>query len=301
MVAFITKRKRQAYLMANTEPYPVPVIVVGNITLGGTGKTPVVQALVKYLQELGYRPGVISRGYGGSLDIFPHLIDAQDDSSKVGDEPYMLFQSLDVPVVVDPVRTRGVTHILKSGIDVIISDDGLQHYQLHRDYEVCVIDGSRGLGNGQLMPVGPLREGKSRLNSVDFVLKNDDLLSDSTFQVEPVAWVNVQAGTLCELDAFEVNADSVAIAGIGNPDKFKRTLVKLGIHCPHKWFADHYNYTQYDLNGLAKQLLMTEKDAVKIKPFASEDMWYLKVSACLPDVFYQHLKLKLQQWKQDYG
>lgn len=301
LVSVITKRKRQAYLAASTKPYAVPVIIVGNITLGGTGKTPVVQSLVSYLQGLGYTPGVISRGYGGSLESFPHLIESKDDSSTVGDEPYMLFQSLGVPVVVDPIRTRGVSHIMQSGVDVIVSDDGLQHYQLHRDYEICVIDGSRGLGNGQLMPVGPLRENKTRLNTVDYVLKNESKVSDESFQVEPVAWINVKTGEQCQLAEFVVKADALVIAGIGNPDKFERTLNELGINCPHKWFADHYRYTQADVKGLAGQILMTEKDAVKIRPFASDDMWYLKISARLPDAFFQSVKLKLEQWKQDHG
>jgi len=301
LVGLVTSRKRQAYLAANMKSYTVPVIVVGNITIGGTGKTPVVQSMVTYLQGLGYRPGIISRGYGGTLDVFPHLIQDQDDSSKVGDEPYMLFQSLDIPVVVDPVRTRAVSFILESGVDVIISDDGLQHYQLHRDYEVCVIDGLRNLGNGQLMPVGPLREKKDRLNSVDYVLKNQPGLSDTAFQIEPVAWVNVLTGKQQELSEFDVKSGTVAIAGIGNPDKFKRTLEELGIHCAHKWFPDHYGYTEAELSVLPSQVLMTEKDAVKIKPFAGNDMWYLKISARLPDAFLQNLKLKLEQWKQDHG
>jgi tetraacyldisaccharide 4'-kinase len=301
LVGLITSRKREAYLAANMQHYAVPVIVVGNITVGGTGKTPVVQSMVKYLQDLGYRPGIISRGYGGTLGAFPHLIQDQDPSSMVGDEPYMLFQSLNIPVVVDPVRTRAVSFILESGVDVIISDDGLQHYQLHRDYEVCVIDGLRNLGNGQLMPVGPLREHKARLETVDYVLKQQSGLSETAFQIEPVAWVNVLTGKHQQLSEFDVKPDAVAIAGIGNPDKFKRTLEELGIHCAHKWFPDHHGYTQAELSVLPSQVLMTEKDAVKIKPFAGNDMWYLKISARLPDAFLQNLKLKLEQWKQDHG
>lgn len=301
LVRVVTTRKRQAYLSAPGASYDVPVIVVGNITIGGTGKTPVVQSIVQYLQGLGFRPGIISRGYGGTLDQFPHIIGAQDDSVRVGDEPFMLFQSLDVPVVVDPIRTRAVSCILEAGVDIIISDDGLQHYQLHRDYEVCVIDGSRNLGNGQLMPVGPLREHKSRLGTVDYVLTNALMESDFTFQIEPVAWVNVLTEEHVSLQNFKVASDALAIAGIGNPDKFKHTLAQLDVHCAHKWFADHHSYTADDLDGLANQILMTQKDAVKIKPFARDDMWYLKISAHLPDAFFQNLKLKLEQWKQNHG
>jgi tetraacyldisaccharide 4'-kinase len=301
LVAVVTKRKRQAYIAAQTQSYAVPVIVVGNITIGGTGKTPVVQSIVRFLQTQGYRPGVISRGYGGTLANFPHLIESKDSSHEVGDEPYMLCQSLGVPVVVDPVRTRAVSFILNSGVDVIISDDGLQHYALHRDYEVCVIDGSRGLGNAQLMPVGPLREHKSRLESVDYVLRSDSVVSRSTFQIEPESWCNLKTEQEYELSRFKLKSNALAIAGIGNPDKFKQTLNELNLHCAHKWFADHYDYKAQDFSDLTQQVLMTEKDAVKIKPFAGDDMWFLKISACLPDAFFQHLKLKLEQWKRDHG
>lgn len=301
LVKFITTRKRKAYLSAQSKPYSVPVIVVGNITIGGTGKTPVVQALVKYLQTLGYQPGVISRGYGGTLTAFPHLIQTQDSSHKVGDEPYMLHRSLGIPVVVDPVRTRAVSCILTTGVDVIISDDGLQHYQLHRDYEICVIDGSRGLGNEQLMPVGPLREHKNRLGSVDYVLKSDPQINESHFQIEPVSWVNVITSEECELTEFKPRQDALAIAGIGNPEKFLKTLNDLNIYCAHKWFSDHYDYKSHDFIDLTQQVLMTEKDAVKVMSFAGDDMWYLKISARLPEAFLLHLKLKLEQWKRDHG
>ena len=301
LVRVITARKRNAYLGTQSKPYSVPVIVVGNITIGGTGKTPVVQALVKYLQSLGYQPGVISRGYGGGLTAFPHLIQAKDSSHQVGDEPYMLYHSLRIPVVVDPIRTRAVSCILTAGVNVIISDDGLQHYQLHRDYEICVIDGSRGLGNEQLMPVGPLREHKNRLSSVDYVLKSGTQISESHFQIEPVSWVNLRTNEVCELTRFKHKQDALAVAGIGNPDKFLKTLNDLNIHCAHNWFPDHHDYKAQDFSDLTQQVLMTEKDAVKVKPFAGEDMWYLKISARLPESFLQHLKLKLEQWKRDHG
>ncbi|WP_283786636.1 tetraacyldisaccharide 4'-kinase [Bermanella sp. WJH001] len=301
LVLFVTKRKRQQYLALNSKPYDVPVIVVGNITLGGTGKTPVVQALVRYLQSQGYTPGVISRGYGGELTDFPHLIQNQDSSQKVGDEPFMLFQSLRIPVVVDPVRARAVPLILEKGVDVIISDDGLQHYGLHRDYEVCVIDGSRGLGNAQLMPVGPLREHRSRLQTVNYILSSDKNVDDNTFQIKPIAWVNLVTNEEQSLASFKSTDDALAIAGIGNPNKFLNTINELGIYCDHKWFPDHYDYKEQDLSGLTQQILMTEKDAVKIKQFAKSDMWYLKIAADLPAAFLHDLNIKLEQWKRDHG
>lgn len=301
LVLFVTKRKRTHYLESQLKPYAAPVIVVGNITLGGTGKTPVVQSMVRYLQSKGYKPGVISRGYGGALTNFPHLIQSQDTSQIVGDEPFMLSQSLNIPVVVDPVRARAVSFILEQGVDIIISDDGLQHYGLYRDYEVCVIDGSRGLGNAQIMPVGPLRESRSRLYSVDYVLSSDAKLNDNSFQIEPVSWVNLVTNEEQALASFKPKDDALAIAGIGNPNKFLSTLNQLGVYCDHNWYPDHYDYKKHDFAGLTQQILMTEKDAVKIKQFATTDMWFLKIVANLPDAFLQDLNLKLEQWKRDHG
>ncbi|GAA6133535.1 tetraacyldisaccharide 4'-kinase [Oceaniserpentilla sp. 4NH20-0058] len=301
LVSVITKRKRQTFLANNPQPFSVPVIVVGNITIGGTGKTPVVQSLVRYLQSLGYNPGIVSRGYGGSLDQFPHIITTDDSCDVVGDEPFMLSRSLGVPVVVDPVRTRGVKHLIEHGVSIVISDDGLQHYQMYRDYEVCVVDGSRGLGNQQIMPVGPLREGTDRLSSVDYVLTSESKLSDHSFQIEPVCWVNVKTQEQVAINALRINDGAMAIAGIGNPEKFKQTLSELNIHVEHKWFSDHYAYSESDLNQLPSQILMTEKDAVKIKRFASKDMWYLQIAANLPQVFKNNIKYSLDNWVRDHG
>jgi tetraacyldisaccharide 4'-kinase len=301
LVLFITKRKRRQYLGSNLKPYSAPVVVVGNITLGGTGKTPVVQSMVRYLQSKGYKPGVISRGYGGTLADFPHLIHSQDNSQKVGDEPFMLHQSLNIPVVVDPIRARAVPFILDKGVDIIISDDGLQHYGLYRDYEVCVIDGSRGLGNAQLMPVGPLREHKSRLQSVNYVLSSDSVASDKTFKIKPVSWVNLVTNEEQSLECFKPENEALAVAGIGNPSNFLTTLNQLGVYCEHKWYPDHYDFKKQDFAGLTQQILMTEKDAVKIKQFATSNMWFLKIAADLPEAFLQDLNIKLEQWKRDHG
>ncbi len=301
LVSFITKRKRQQFLASPPKAFSVPVIVVGNITIGGTGKTPVVQSLVRYLQEQGYKPGIISRGYGGELNRFPHLITQKDTSQQVGDEPFMMFQSLQVPVVVDPVRARGVACLLENDVNVVISDDGLQHYGLHRDIEICVIDGSRGLGNAQLMPVGPLREARSRLQSVDFVLQSQSTDAVSGFDVVPVAWVNVKTGEQLGVKELNVAADALAIAGIGNPSKFARTLNEMGVQCAHRWFPDHYAYKASDLAPLTGQVLMTEKDAVKIRAFATDDMWYLQIQASLSEVFLDSVKSKLEIWESQNG
>lgn len=301
LVSYVTNKKRQQFLKQPPVRFSAPVIVVGNITIGGTGKTPVVQSVVRYLQGLGYKPGIVSRGYGGQLSQYPHLIAIDNSSAMVGDEPYMLFQSLQVPVVVDPQRRRGVERLLKEQVDVVISDDGLQHYQLHRDFEICVIDGFRGLGNQQLMPVGPLRESKERLNSVDYVLKTAQAMGENEFVICPEKWVSVKTGESKALNDLSVSDASIAIAGIGNPEKFRKTLLEIGVDVPCKWFPDHYLYKQSDFDNLPKQVIMTEKDAVKIKPFAHDDMWYLQVSAQLPSAFQSRIKYMLDQWVKDHG
>ncbi len=300
---YVVNQKRRQFLAAKSlasKPLPskLPVIVIGNITVGGTGKTPVVMALVSYLQAKGYRPGIISRGYGGTLTQYPHLIKSTDDCSVVGDEPYMLSRALQVPVVVDPKRRCALDYISTLNVDIILSDDGLQHYELPRDMELCVLDGLRGLGNGQLIPVGPLREPATRLNSVDMTLysglKSTRNESDECFEFVPVAWVNVKSNEIKCLEEFEITKDVSAIAGIGNPQKFIKTLKSLKIECQLKVFSDHYSYTKEDVNLMASQTLMTEKDAVKIKPFAHDNMWYLRIEAGLSSSFFQRFDKKLQ-------
>jgi tetraacyldisaccharide 4'-kinase len=305
---YVVVAKRKAFLVAKNQAtndatdsgsaaHNVPVIVVGNITVGGTGKTPIVQSLVRYLIINGYTPGIISRGYGGSLDTFPYLIQAVDSSALVGDEPYMLSHSLGVPVVIDPKRKNALKHIVSLGVDVVISDDGMQHYELPRDIEICVIDGARGLGNQKLIPVGPLREPLNRLDSVDFNLESSAELSNNTFLIEPVSWVNVKAGARVSLDQFKVDSDAVAIAGIGNPGKFFNTLKVMGVKCKCMPFSDHHPYTYEDTDKIQGQILMTEKDSVKIRPFARDDMWYLEISAKLSDTFYERFAQKLNEHK----
>lgn len=292
--SLVVKNKREKYLINKTANHSaVPVVVVGNITVGGTGKTPIVQALVRYLQSQGYKPGIISRGYGGSITEYPHSIQPQDSSKLVGDEPYMLFHSLNVPVVIDPVRKQALSRILTLGVDVVLSDDGLQHYALQRDIEICVLDGDRGLGNGMLLPVGPLREPAKRLDTVDFTLESTGEVTNNGFVIEPVAWVNVLTGKKHTLNTFNAEKDALAIAGIGNPQKFYKTLTLLGVDCECRDFPDHYDFSEADFATESRQILMTEKDAVKIKSFANENMWYLEIKALLSPVFYQRFTQKL--------
>ena len=313
----IAKSKRQAFLAeksqvsANsvTNQKKVPVIIVGNITVGGTGKTPVVQTLVAELLNMGLKPGIVSRGYGGQCDNCPHLIQVGDEAGQVGDEPLMLFQSLNIPVVVDPNRNGALQKLLESDVNVVISDDGMQHYKLDRHIEVCVLDGLRGLGNGCLLPVGPLREPESRLNDVDFILRNygdqsaykihSKYSNDTGFNIQPTAWVNVVSGETESFDDLSVAKDALAIAGIGNPQKFFDSLSQIKVAANEKGYPDHYAYSQNDVADWPQQVLMTQKDAVKIKPIAQQlgrnDMWYLQIQAALDETFLSQFKTQLLQ------
>ena len=291
------------------KPVLAPVIVVGNITVGGTGKTPVVQTLVAELKAMGLKVGIVSRGYGGTCDVYPHLLVSDDSAEQVGDEPLMLFQSLNIPVVVDPNRNQALQRILECNVDVVISDDGMQHYKLDRQMEICVLDGKRGLGNGLLLPVGPLREPVERLQDVDFVLHNEGeacfalpeskMPNESAFIIEPVSWVNVLTGETLALSELNVQSGAKAIAGIGNPQKFFDSLRQINIGTEEIPYADHYGFTEADMNDLQGQVLMTQKDAVKLAPFAKQyqhqDMWYLQIHAQLNTEFMTQFKTQLQR------
>jgi len=261
-------------------------VVVGNISVGGTGKTPVIIALIQALQKQGYRPGVVARGYGAKFDGVRAVAEFPSPKS-VGDEPLLIHQITHCPVVVGANRCNAATYLLdKFGVDVVLSDDGLQHYRLARQVELAVIDGSRGLGNGWRIPVGPLRESEQRLSSVDAVLINGRPLcpvpAGEPFTIEPSCWRNVKTGAVANLESFSL-AGAVAVAGIGNPTRFFDMLMGLGFNGITQSFADHYFYTAEDFEPYGQQrILMTAKDAVKCSAFAKADWWALDVKAALP-------------------
>lgn len=275
---------------------PVPVLVVGNISVGGTGKTPVTQALVAWLAEQGYRPAIISRGYGGQ-GPFPRLVTAQSEPRQVGDEPRLLAQRTAVPVVVSPNRQQAIELLLAAHpeVDLIISDDGLQHYALARDFELVVIDGNRGHGNGWRLPMGPLREPVSRLKQVDMVVQNGGQAGEFgwRFELKPGTWRRVQ-------DHSEVSlppAAYTAIAGIGHPQRFFATLEALGITAPNRIaFADHHAYDAAELKNIEQGagLLMTEKDAAKCHSFAQSNWYYLPVTAAFETGFWHEFKTRIK-------
>lgn len=260
----------------------MPVIVVGNIAVGGAGKTPLVLWLVDFLKEHGWQPGIISRGYGGSAQGCSG-VHANSDPAVVGDEPLLLARRSACPVWIGRDRPAAGAALLAAHpqCDVLISDDGLQHYALARDVEVVVIDGARGLGNGWLLPAGPLREGHSRLATVDAVVINGPgEIPGLPMTLQGGRFVNLHDPQRCA-GADEFRGKRVyAMAGIGNPSRFFATLRGMGLDCVEHPFPDHHAYSLAELSFAAgATLLMTEKDAVKCASFAESDWWMLTVDA----------------------
>lgn len=260
----------------------VPVIVVGNITVGGTGKSPLVVWLTGFLRGHGYQPGIVSRGYGGGSATWPQVVHGDSDSELVGDEPVLLARRTHAPVVVDPDRVRAARALLReNSCDVIIADDGLQHLALHRDIEIAVIDGERRFGNEFFLPAGPLREPVSRLERVDIKVTNGRA-RDTEWPMELVAtgFSRVdQPAVVRELAAFAGKTIN-AVTGIGNPDRFLEQLRGLVAQVVPYVFPDHHRFKRADLDiPGAEPIVMTEKDAVKCKPFCNTRHWYLAVEA----------------------
>lgn len=267
---------------------PVPVAVVGNLTAGGNGKTPVAIWLVEQLKQRGIRAGVVSRGYGGKAARYPLLLSAETAPAEAGDEPVLIFQRTGAPVAVSPVRSDAVKALLAAHPDlqIIITDDGLQHYKLARDKEIVVVDGVRRFGNGWWLPAGPMRERASRLKSVDAVIVNGGVPREGEIpmQLHPGLAVNLKTGATRPVGELE---HVVAMAGIGHPPRFFATLENCGA-VPEKCVAlgDHQALTRDAVRRLAdsgQTLVMTEKDAVKCRAFADDRWWYLPVEARLDD------------------
>lgn len=294
------RRALYAAGVLRVERLPVPVIVVGNISAGGTGKTPLVLWLAERLREAGYVPGIVSRGYGAGAKINqPRAVDAQDDPALCGDEPVLLARRSGCPVWISADRVAAARALLAANpaCSVILSDDGLQHYRLARDAEVAVIDGTRGHGNGWMLPVGPLREPPSRLNSVDAVVIRGNGAPPVDSIAAPRFTLALAPGAFYQLLHPRITAAAGhfrglrvhAAAGIGNPDHFFTTLKGLGIDFTAHPFPDHHRYTPDDLafedfdtlDALEARavIVMTEKDAVKCARFATENMWALGVTA----------------------
>ncbi len=277
---------------------PVPVIVIGNLTVGGTGKTPVTIALVNYLKGKGFQPGVVSRGYGGSADDFPLLVSNNSPVTETGDEPMLIYKRTGVPVVIDPKRARAAKLLAFEGrCDVIISDDGLQHHAMDRDFEIVVVDGQRLFGNGELLPAGPMREKLEKINDYNLVVLNSgtDKNKEALTNQLSIPIVNmVLEGNIFEscagdtMASFAHGAGKVyAVAGIGNPSRFFDVLRLMGLDIIEKVFDDHHDFVPGDLEfEFNHPIVMTEKDAIKCSSFAKDEWWYLPVDAQIDEGFY---------------
>jgi tetraacyldisaccharide 4'-kinase len=273
----------------------VPVIVVGNITAGGTGKTPVTVWLASSLAERGFSPGIVSRGYGGSKSGASMRVDVRSDPAVVGDEPVLIAMRSGCPVVVDADRARGAAMLVQDGADLVIADDGLQHYALARDYEICVVDGARGLGNGALLPAGPLREPVSRIAEVDQVLLNGRLRDRK--ESMPTGLQNAIEFRLVATEARRLNGSLTrplerfagttvhALAAIGNPARFFDMLRGYGMQVIEHAYADHAQLRPGELDfGDNFDILMTEKDAVKFPRQVADRFWYVPVDVEIESV-----------------
>ena len=267
----------------------IPVLVVGNLTVGGAGKTPSVLAIAKDLLAIGFQPGILSRGYKSRLSRQGCLVPSRGDARDYGDEALLLKRRSGCPVAISAKRARGIDILLQSGCDIVVADDGLQNLSLPRDLEVVVIDGLRGFGNGRLLPAGPLREPIARLNSVDMVLSSDRLsgLDQNEFLLEkqPLRFVNMSnSGELKPSDFLDKYSQVNAVCGIGNPLSFQRTLHAIGLETNLVSFPDHYSFLEEDL-FFANQnpVVVTEKDMVKMRDLNIDlaNFWHLEIEAMI--------------------
>ncbi|MDR0276349.1 MAG: tetraacyldisaccharide 4'-kinase [Paucimonas sp.] len=296
----VVRGKRQRFLAGEGSIYraPVPVLVVGNITVGGTGKTPLILFLIEHCRQRGLRVGVVSRGYGARPPQLPWRVRADQPAEHAGDEPLLIVQRSGVALMIDPDRSQAVRALLDAEpLDLILCDDGLQHYRLARDLELVLIDAARGLGNRRCLPAGPLREPVERLQEVDALLYNGavaDRDDGFAFSLQPTALVNLRSGERRPVDHFPAGQAVHAVAGIGNPQRFFNTLRGLDWKPVEHAFADHAVFSAEALAfSPSLPLVMTEKDAVKCRSFAAADWWYLAVDAQPSPAFVRWLDEQL--------
>jgi tetraacyldisaccharide 4'-kinase len=287
-----------------TRRLPVPTIVVGNICVGGTGKTPLVSWLAQFLRENGYRPGIISRGYGGNARNWPQQVRHDSDAYMVGDEPVVMARRTGAPVAVGPDRVAAATALLQfNDCDVIISDDGLQHYRLGRDIEIAVIDGVRRHGNGLCLPAGPLREPVSRLRQVDLIVTNGIAArGEAAMKYRPLPLQPLLDGVdPSAAPSADQGAPIHAVAGTGNPQAFFNSLRTQGYRVLRHPFPDHHPFSAADIAfGDELPVVMTEKDAVKCLRFATTQHWYQPIDVDLPAAF-GHRVLELLKKRRPNG
>jgi len=306
---------RRCYLQRRYQgqPYTAPVVIVGNISVGGSGKTPLIIALVAALKQRGYSPGVVSRGYSGNAAQYPLSVTAATAVSESGDEPLLIATLADCPVVVDANRRAAVDYLLDHHqCNLVLSDDGLQHYALHRDIELVVVDGQRGLGNGRQLPSGPLREKPQRLEQADMVVINgqqaDQSITVSGLQkmsIRPTQFRHLQSGRRLAIEDWlesepGTNREVHAVAAIGNPQRFADTLSQIGLAPILHRFDDHQILSLDDLSfGDNLPVVVTAKDAIKLEQVAavSENIWAVDIEAVIDSSFVDKLVLKLEALK----
>ena len=310
----VAAMRRLAYRTGMLAVYraPVPVVVVGNITVGGTGKTPVIIALCDALQVQGFRVGVVSRGYGARSGVFPHRVSEHSSPADCGDEALLVLRRTGCTCVVDPDRSSAIQVLLAHDkrIDVILSDDGLQHYGMARDFEIALLDARRRTGNGFCLPAGPLREPVSRLNGVDQVLLRGDSQVEFKEQAEGEAgrerivdgrhvatvryalgdcWA-LADGAVLSLSPAALGQHVYAVAGIGQPEQFFTQLQALGFVLERRPFADHHLFEAADFQAMGDlPILMTEKDAVKCAGLAGDRAYAVRLQAQVPDALVSRL------------
>ena len=298
--SYLTNRRRRKYIKNKVSCYKssIPIIVVGNLTIGGTGKTPLVKYIATQLISKGYKPGIVSRGYGGK---FKETLQVTKDTSvkETGDEAQILAK-LNIPFYIDKNRLRAVKTITDNhDCDVIISDDGLQHYKMARDIEIIVIDGKRRFGNNLTFPAGPLRETKSRLKTVDFIVNNSGPTEDNEYlmNISPSKFVHLKSGKSYSVEDWPMHKQVHAVAGLGNPGRFFDLLDKLGFDIIKHPYPDHHVFSSSDVFYLDHlPIIMTEKDASKCKDFDINKIWYLTIDADVNEKFINELDDKLKSF-----
>ena len=301
--SYLTSRRRRKYLKNNKKSFKanVPVIVVGNLTIGGTGKTPLVKYIATELLNRGYKPGIVSRGYGGK---FKETLEVTDKTTvkETGDEAQILSK-LNLPFFIDKNRVRAVKKLTQiHNCDVIISDDGLQHYPMNRDIEIAVIDGKRRFGNNLTFPAGPLRESSKRIKSVDFVINNSGPTEENEYlmNISPSKFVHLKSGKKYSIDEWPMHNQVHAVAGLGNPGRFFDLLSKLGFDLIRHPYPDHHNFQSSDIFYLDHlPIVMTEKDAAKCKVFDNNKIWYLTIDADVNNKFIDKLDKKIKSFSNE--
>ncbi len=288
-----------------SKKFDKPVVVVGNVTVGGSGKTPLVIWLVEWLKKQGYKPGVVSRGYipGKHAKKTPVTVTAESDAHQVGDEPVLIAQRTCVPVIVCADRVAAVTTLLTDfDCDIVVSDDGLQHYALQRDIEIVVVDGKLRTGNGFLLPAGPLREPSKRMKQADFIVVNSGQPHHSEYAMQLIIG---ESYNILEPEQKKTLSDFVgqtlhAVAGIAHPKRFFNTLRDNHLLIIEHAYSDHHHFKKSDINFYGSlKVIMTEKDAVKCKAMLNDRHWCLPITADLPITFKNNLEQKLKSLKPD--